>query len=612
MKDEIIEDGPASVRRSARKRKFTSKFTGYITSKCLETLSTASICPEPSSKRSSTRSECLETTPTVSKCQKQTLKISGINQRSKASARNSDLTIAHKRGVKASVKSSRKAQTTIEGINTNLASSRLGKDERKIISNKKGYSKKTKPTIMKNSKLHIEARSPKSKPIMKNSKLHIVARNLRKKSNKLLMKNQGCLIKSQGATADDYVTRKKQKGILMKKNHIYVSHPIALRLTKTPQSFGQSECNRVKKETKDQHMDNEPSCKDLRTTEAIGNSNEGNSNEGVSIKCGKRKPQALDNTLSDPSNESELAKHILGPGKRGKTKGFMRKTDVSIIGHSNLKISPSKNNNAFDEQRSKVLPTSKLFQDRETNNTKAAPTESVTYHKTVSPKLIQHCKGEPSMITENELRNIESAKVRHFDISLRSREKGNMNKELKEIAHGRDGESASIARTPNKYLRYNVDYKACRKTEEVSFQRKYDEFVGIEMESTKCRINCPFCGLLFNAESRINLDKHIERHETVENFHCDECKKMFLNDNLLTIHRSIHGDKNVVKCSECNECFPSTFLLSSHIVAQHDVPMVYSCDMCSARFGSKDFLKELTLADGNLSFYSCALCESKT
>ena len=594
------------MRRSARKRKFTSKFTGYITSKCLETLSTASICPEPSSKRSSTRSDCLETMPTVSKCLKQSLKISGINQRSKAPARNGDLTIANKRSVKASVKSLRNAQTIIEDINTNLASSRLGKDERKIISNKKGNSKKTKPTIMKNSKLHIEARNPKRKPIMKNSKLHIVARNLRKKSNKLLMKNQGYSRKSQGAIADDHMTHKKRKGILMKKNHIYVSHPIALRLTKTPRSFGQSECNRVNKETKDEPMEDhdESLFKELRATEAIGNSN-----ESVLVKHGKRKPQALDNTLSDPSNESELAKHILGPGKRGRTKGFMRKTDVSIIGISNLKIS-NKNNNAFDKQRSKVSPG--LFHYRETNNTKEAPTEKVTCNKTVSPKRIQHCKGEASMTTENELMNNESAKVRSFDISLKPREKVKMNKELKEIAHGRDGESASIARTPNTYLKYNVDYKADKKTEEVSFQRKYDEFVGIEMESTKCRINCPFCGLFFNAESRINLDKHIKRHETGENFHCDECKKMFLNDNLLTIHRTIHGDKNVVKCSECNECFPSTFLLSSHIVAQHDVPVVYSCDLCSARFGSKGFLKELILADGKLSFYSCALCESKT
>ena len=544
---------------------------------------------------------------TVSKCPKQTVKISGINQSSNG-ARNSDLTIANKRGAKASVNSSRKAQTVVEGINTSLASRRLGKDKRNVILNKKGNSKKTKPTIMKNSKLHIEARNPKSKPIMKNSKLHIVAGNLRKKSNKLLMKNQGYSIKSQGATADDHVTHKKQKGILMKKNHIYVSHPIALRMAKTPWSFGQSECNRVNKETKDECMNDhdESSRKELRAIEAIGNSN-----ESVSIKDGKRKPNALDNTLSDPSNESELAKHILGPGKRGRTKGFMRKTDVSIIGISNLKKS-TKNNNAFDKQSSKVSPG--FFHARETNNTKEAPAEKVNCDKTVSPKLIQSCKGEPNMTTENELMNIESAKVKSFDIhvSLKSREKVKMNKELKEIAHGRVGESASIARTQNKYLKYNVDYKADKKTEEVSFQRKYDEFVGIEMESTKCRINCPFCGLLFNAESRTNLDKHIERHETVENFHCDECKKMFLNENLLTIHRTIHRDKNVVKCSECNECFPSTFLLSSHIVAQHDVPMVYSCDMCSARFGSKDFLKELTLADGNLSFYSCDLCESKT
>ena len=566
-------------------------------------MSTASICPDPSLKRSSTGSEYLETIPTVSKCPKQALKISGINQRSKAPASNRDLTIANKRDVKASVKSSRKAKTIIEGINSNLASSRLGNDERQVLLNKKGNSKKTKPTIMKNSKLHIEVRNPKSKPIMKNSKLHIVARNLRKKSNKLLMKNQGYLTKMQGATADNHVANKKQKGILMKKNHIYVSHPIALRMAKTRRSFGQPECNRVK--TKDECMDDEPSCKKLRATEAISTST-----DDVSLKDGKRNHKALDNTLSDRLNENELAKHILGPGKRGKTKGFMRKTDVSIIGHSNLKRSLNKNNNAFDKQRSKV--SSGLFHHRETDNTKEAPTETVTWDKTVSPQLSQRCKGEPSMTIENGVMNIESAKVRSFDISLKSGEKEKVNKELKEITHGSDGESASIARTPNKYLKYSVDYKSGKKTGEVSFQRKYDEFVGIEMESTKCRINCPFCGLLFNVESRTTLDKHIERHETGENFHCDECKKIFLNDNLLTIHRTIHGDKNVVKCSECNECFPSTFLLSSHIVAQHDVPVVYSCDMCSARFGSKDFLKELTLADGNLSFYSCALCESKT
>ena len=158
------------------------------------------------------------------------------------------------------------------------------------------------------------------------------------------------------------------------------------------------------------------------------------------------------------------------------------------------------------------------------------------------------------------------------------------------------------------------------KAEKSSGQRKFDcplckkcflsERAYIVHKVDLCSVNCPFCGLIFKAKDRTVLAKHVQKHKTCVNFQCKECKLLFLNSGMLNIHMRIHSDGTSVSCSECSKSFPSSYLLSAHCEKEHDIPVVYKCDTCSARFGSNDFLIELKLVDGNLSVYSCALCES--
>ena len=126
-----------------------------------------------------------------------------------------------------------------------------------------------------------------------------------------------------------------------------------------------------------------------------------------------------------------------------------------------------------------------------------------------------------------------------------------------------------------------------------------------------CKVECQFCSLLFDAKQRDRIDKHKQRHKAGFSYMCSACENVFLSSEVLNIHERIHVDKREVICTECNETFYSFFYLTSHCESEHDIPVVYICDICSARFGSKDFLTERHLSNGNLSFYSCTLCESK-
>ena len=137
-----------------------------------------------------------------------------------------------------------------------------------------------------------------------------------------------------------------------------------------------------------------------------------------------------------------------------------------------------------------------------------------------------------------------------------------------------------------------------------------DEKAYILHKGMQCNLTCTYCSLMFKSKDKRQFLKHVSRHETGINFQCPDCQKLFWNESLLSIHRRIHTEEGIIECSVCKSRFYSQFDLIAHASAEHATPLVYSCDVCSARYGSKDFLVEQHFSDGALSFYSCALCES--
>ena len=138
-----------------------------------------------------------------------------------------------------------------------------------------------------------------------------------------------------------------------------------------------------------------------------------------------------------------------------------------------------------------------------------------------------------------------------------------------------------------------------------------DEKSYILHKGSQCNLTCSYCSLEFKSKDKNQFLKHVSRHETGVNFQCPDCERLFWNDTLLNVHRRIYAVEGIIKCAVCSAMFYSHFDLTVHCSAEHGTPLVYICDICSARYGSKDFLVERQFADGVLSFYSCALCESK-
>ena len=242
---------------------------------------------------------------------------------------------------------------------------------------------------------------------------------------------------------------------------------------------------------------------------------------------------------------------------------------------------------------------------------------NITISKTESPYEGIHVLGEekPNSIIHIKTKHEEISKTEESDLNRQISE--NTNTDSNETSDGIDIpeknlDSSHCLAVDRKMLQESVLEEVVGRTLECPLCMKIfeDEKAYILHKGSQCNLNCTYCSLEFKSKNKKQFLKHVSRHETGVNFQCPDCQRLFWNDSLLSVHRRIYAEEGPILCTVCCARFYSQFDLIEHVGAEHMTPLVYSCDVCSARYGSKDFLIEKHFADGILSFYSCALCES--
>ena len=242
---------------------------------------------------------------------------------------------------------------------------------------------------------------------------------------------------------------------------------------------------------------------------------------------------------------------------------------------------------------------------------------NITISKTESPYQGIHVLGEekPNIIIHMKTKPEEISKTEGSDLNGQISENSNM--DSNETSDGIDIPEKNLdschgLAVDRKMLQESVLEEVVGRTLECPLCMKIfeDEKAYILHKGIQCNLTCTYCSLEFKSKNKKQFQMHVGRHETGVNFQCPDCQRLFWNDSLLSVHRRIYAEEGPILCTVCCARFYSQFDLIEHVGAEHMKPLVYSCDVCSARYGSKDFLIEKHFADGVLSFYSCALCES--
>ncbi|XP_001360934.2 zinc finger protein 551 [Drosophila pseudoobscura] len=90
---------------------------------------------------------------------------------------------------------------------------------------------------------------------------------------------------------------------------------------------------------------------------------------------------------------------------------------------------------------------------------------------------------------------------------------------------------------------------------------------------------------------------------------CDECKRSFLNEYQLEVHKyRVHCGQNPNVCSVCKKGFPCASKLLEHRARYHFKPVEWQCKLCSYNAGSKwDYQQHLNVHSGQRN-YTCEMC----
>ena len=83
----------------------------------------------------------------------------------------------------------------------------------------------------------------------------------------------------------------------------------------------------------------------------------------------------------------------------------------------------------------------------------------------------------------------------------------------------------------------------------------------------KKRKTCEVCGETFSANDTSSLIAHVNRHNNVRPYSCNECGKNFLSRQSLQIHRGVHT--RPLQCDQCEKKCVSATHLQRHINKIH-------------------------------------------
>jgi uncharacterized Zn-finger protein len=115
---------------------------------------------------------------------------------------------------------------------------------------------------------------------------------------------------------------------------------------------------------------------------------------------------------------------------------------------------------------------------------------------------------------------------------------------------------------------------------------------------------CPYCS---KKVEKNRMEGHMNKHNDVRPYSCDECKKTFYCKQLLRLHKtSIHTDQSL-ECPVCKKTFPSARSLYSHSL-RHKNQDRYQCELCEKRFNNSNSLKRHMAIHSGIREFVCALC----
>lgn len=123
-----------------------------------------------------------------------------------------------------------------------------------------------------------------------------------------------------------------------------------------------------------------------------------------------------------------------------------------------------------------------------------------------------------------------------------------------------------------------------------------------------CYKYCNKCGKQFVKSDTDAFEEHLLQHDTLEQFPCSSCKKVFNEQASLNIHQLVHSKEKKIACTECDSKFYTSFQQASHLLKEHKKSLSFTCDVCKAKFVNISFMKAELRCDGGLSYFKCVMC----